>query len=90
MLFADEGCTFGDTAAGALTFLEKPERKGTHGHDPALPDLHATFIAWGVGIQSGAQLGEIQNTEVAPTIAAILGIAMPDTDGKPLAAALKK
>jgi predicted AlkP superfamily pyrophosphatase or phosphodiesterase len=84
MLFADEGYAFGDTAAGALTFNEKPEKKGTHGHDPDLPDLHATFVAWGDGIKSGVKLGEIQNTTVAPTIAKLLSIAMPNTDGKPL------
>jgi predicted AlkP superfamily pyrophosphatase or phosphodiesterase len=89
-VFAKEGYSFGDTAAGALPFNEKPERKGTHGHDPAIPDLHATFVAWGVGIQPGAQLGEIHNTDVAPTIAKLLGIAMTDVDGKPLDGALAK
>src|SRR5581483_2757244 len=44
ILFAEEGCSFGDTAAGSLPFNEKPERKGSHGHDPHLPDLHATFV----------------------------------------------
>jgi len=37
--------TFGDTAAGELSFDDKPERKGSHGHDPELPELHATFVA---------------------------------------------
>jgi predicted AlkP superfamily pyrophosphatase or phosphodiesterase len=90
MLFADEGCTFGDTAGGALSFIEKPERKGTHGHDPLLPDLHATFVAWGQGIQSGTHLGEIKNIDVAPTIAALLHIDMPNTDGHPLTKILSK
>jgi predicted AlkP superfamily pyrophosphatase or phosphodiesterase len=88
ILFAEEGCSFGDTAAGALPFNEKPERKGSHGHDPSLPDLHATFVAWGVGIKPGTKLGEIKNIDVAPTIAKLLGIDLPNTDGKPLAAAL--
>jgi predicted AlkP superfamily pyrophosphatase or phosphodiesterase len=90
ILFADEGCTFGDTAAGALPFNEKPERKGSHGHDSALPDLHATFIAWGVGIKPGVKLGEISNLDVAPTIAKLLGLDLPNTDGKPLTAVLAK
>ena len=47
MLFAKEGCSFGDTAASSLPFVDKPERKGSHGHDSSLPDLHATFIMWG-------------------------------------------
>src|SRR5262249_9801225 len=58
VLFADEGYVFGDTAAGAMPFVAKPERAGSHGHDPNLPDLHATFVAWGVGIKPGVKLGE--------------------------------
>ena len=88
MLFAEEGCAFGDTAAGELPFNEKPERKGSHGHDADLPDLHATFVAWGVGIKPGARLGEISNLSVAPTIAKLLGLPLPNAEGQPLAAAL--
>jgi predicted AlkP superfamily pyrophosphatase or phosphodiesterase len=90
ILFAKEGYAFGDTAGGALPPTAKPERKGSHGHDADLPDLHATFVAWGVGIKSGARLGEIQNIDVAPTLAKLLNISMPDTDGKPLTEALSE
>jgi predicted AlkP superfamily pyrophosphatase or phosphodiesterase len=88
LLFAQEGCVFGDTAAGQLPFSEKPERRGSHGHDPDLPDLHATFVAWGVGIKHGARLGEISNLSVAPTLAKLLGLSIPNAQGQPLAAAL--
>jgi predicted AlkP superfamily pyrophosphatase or phosphodiesterase len=88
MLFAEEGCAFGDTAAGELPFNEKPERKGSHGHNADLPDLHATFVAWGVGIKPGARLGEISNLSIAPTIAKLLGLSLPNAEGQPLAAAL--
>lgn len=84
MLFAEEGCNFGDTAAGELPFNDKPERKGSHGHDPNLPDLHATFVAWGAGIKRGARLGEISNVDVAPTIAKLLRLSIPNAQGKPL------
>ena len=88
LLFADEGCAFGDTAAGKLTFHEKPERKGTHGHDSGLPDLHATFVAWGRGIKPGTRLGEIRNVDVAPTIARLLDLQIPNPNGAPLTDAL--
>jgi predicted AlkP superfamily pyrophosphatase or phosphodiesterase len=88
LLFAEEGCAFGDTASGDLPFNEKPERKGTHGHDASLPNLHATFIAWGAGIKAGAHLGEISNLSVAPTLAKLLRIRMPNVEGAPLSAAL--
>ena len=89
ILFAKEGYIFGDTASGDLPFKAKPERKGSHGHDPAIPHLHATFVAWGAGIKSGAKLGEIQNTAVAPTIARLLGISIPNAEGKALEQILK-
>jgi predicted AlkP superfamily pyrophosphatase or phosphodiesterase len=88
ILFGRDGCIFGDTASGDLPFNAKPERKGSHGHDPAIPHLHATFVAWGAGIKPGATTGEISNTVVAPTIAKLLGIAMPNVDGKPLSAVM--
>jgi predicted AlkP superfamily pyrophosphatase or phosphodiesterase len=78
------GNSFGDTAAGDLPFQEKPERSGTHGHDPHLPDLHATFVACGVGVTPGTKLGEISNTQVAPTIAKVLRLEFPTATGKPL------
>jgi predicted AlkP superfamily pyrophosphatase or phosphodiesterase len=88
IVFAEEGCSFGDTAAGSLPFSMKPERRGGHGHDANLPDLHATFIIWGAGIKPGVKLGEISNIDVAPTIAKLLGIELPNVDGKPLSAVL--
>jgi predicted AlkP superfamily pyrophosphatase or phosphodiesterase len=88
ILFAEEGCTFGDTAAGELPFNDKPERKGSHGHDPNLPDLHATFVAWGAGIKPGVRLGEISNIDVAPSIAKLLGLSIPNADGEALKEAL--
>ena len=87
-IFANEGYAFGDTAAGKLTFHEKPERKGTHGHDSGLPDLHATFVAWGRGIKPQSRLGEIHNTDVAPTIAKLLNLQIPNPNGAALTDAL--
>jgi predicted AlkP superfamily pyrophosphatase or phosphodiesterase len=90
MIFAQLGYAFGDTAAGDLPFQEKPERKGTHGHDPNLPELHASFIAWGAGIKPGVKVGEISNTQVTPTIAKLMGLEMSNLDGKPLTELLSK
>jgi predicted AlkP superfamily pyrophosphatase or phosphodiesterase len=86
--FGEEGCAFGDTAAGELPFNEKPERKGSHGYDANLPGLPAIFVAWGGGIKPGARLGEISSTSVAPTLARLLGLTLPDAEGQPLTAAL--
>jgi predicted AlkP superfamily pyrophosphatase or phosphodiesterase len=88
ILFADMGYVFGDTAAGELPFEEKPERRGSHGHDPNLPDLRATFVASGAGVRPGVELDRLDNTAVAPTIAALLGFTIPDAESPPLADAL--
>jgi predicted AlkP superfamily pyrophosphatase or phosphodiesterase len=85
VLFAKLGYYFGDTAAG-----RKSESKGTHGHDSHLPDLRATFVAAGAGIKPGTKLGVINNTDVAPTAARLLGLEIPSAEGKPLVDALKE
>ncbi|MGZ4987729.1 MAG: alkaline phosphatase family protein [Limisphaerales bacterium] len=84
ILFAKFGATFGDTAGGALPYEEKPEGRGSHGHNPEIPELHATFVACGNGIKPGTTLGEIENVSVAPTIAKLLNIKLPGTTGRPL------
>ncbi len=88
VMFAKMGYFFGDTAAGSIPHDVKPERKGSHGHDSNLPDLRAIFVACGAGIKPGVQLGDINNTSVAPTIAKLLGLEIPNAEGKPLVEAL--
>lgn len=90
ILFTDVGWFVGDTAAGDLPFMDKPERKGSHGHDASFPELHAMFVAWGAGIKHGAKVGEIENTAVTPTIAKLLGLSMQNLDGKPVDEVLEK
>ena len=88
IIFADEGCTFGKTTAGDAMWKDKTEVSGSHGHDPNLPHLHAMFVACGAGIKKGAKLGTISNTDVAPTVARLLGLEIPNEDGRVLKAAL--
>ncbi len=64
--------------------------KGTHGHDPAPGYMHATFIAAGAGVKPGTKLGVIKNTDVAPTIARLLGFELKDVDGRVLEEVLSK
>jgi len=90
IVFAEEGCAFGNTSNGEQPFTGKVELLGTHGHDSTLPHLHATFVACGYGIKSGTVLGEISNTSVAPTIAELLQFHLPDTDGMVLNSILAK
>ncbi|HSI63525.1 MAG TPA: alkaline phosphatase family protein, partial [Candidatus Saccharimonadia bacterium] len=82
VLTAKSGYVFFDVAGGDEIVTAKEDRlRGTHGYNPDEPAMQATFIAAGAGIQSGATLGAISNTSVAPTIAALLGLKMPSADG---------
>ena len=57
---------------------------GGHGYDPRRPELHAFFLAVGPGIRPGTRLGVIQQTDIGPTVAKILGLAMENVEGRPL------
>lgn len=61
---------------------------GTHGFLNTDPKMQAIFIAWGTGIRQGLRLDSISNLDVAPTIAALLGLEMKQVQGHaiPLAA----
>ena len=48
------------------------------------PDLDALFIAAGYGVRAGALPATISNIDVAPTIAKLLGVALPSAKGKAL------
>lgn len=54
---------------------------GTHGFLNTDPKMQAIFIAWGAGIPKGVRLGNITNLDVAPTIAALLGLEMKQAKG---------
>ena len=62
---------------------------GNHGYLNTDPEMDAVFIAWGYGIQEGRRLGVINNVDVAPTIAALLGLKMEGISGKVPATVLK-
>lgn len=57
---------------------------GTHGYLNSDPQMQAIFMAWGSGIKPGVRLGTISNLDVAPTIAALLGINLMHATGHPL------
>ena len=58
-------------------------RRGMHGYDPALPAMQATFLVAGPQVPK-RDLKAIDMRDIAPTLAKILGVALPDAEGKPL------
>jgi predicted AlkP superfamily pyrophosphatase or phosphodiesterase len=57
---------------------------GTHGYINSDPQMQAIFIASGAGIPKGVRIGNISNLNVAPTIAALLGLKMNGISGHPI------
>lgn len=71
------GALAGNFAADAP--LAKPSRyKGMHGYFPAMPEMRSTFLIMGKGVAKTRNLGEIDMRAIAPTIAAKLGVTLPD------------
>lgn len=58
--------------------------KGTHGYVPTHPEMRASFILSGKGLGKSGSLGEIDMRDIAPTLAKLMGVALPRADGKPL------
>ena len=86
MLEAKLGYSFDDRITGPLVTDLKKENKtyATHGYSPEKPEYGCCFVVSGKGIKRGFQLGEIQMVDIAPTIAAILGIEFGPCDGRVL------
>ncbi len=57
---------------------------GNHGYLNSNPNMNALFVAVGRGIKRGVKIGIVDNRDVAPTMAHLLGQTMPSADGKVL------
>jgi predicted AlkP superfamily pyrophosphatase or phosphodiesterase len=55
---------------------------GEHGHLPENIEMDATFLIEGPGIPAGRDLGRVDMRDVAPTLAARLGLHLPDAEGR--------
>ena len=83
-----EGYAFNAAATDPAVVDAAEGGLGAHGYLASDPELSALFIASGAGIVRGAALGTIDNVDVAPTIARLLGLTLPDVDGRVLVEAL--
>lgn len=61
--------------------------RGMHGYDAALPEMRSTFLIEGKGVPAARDLGSIDMRDIAPTLAALLGVQLPRAQGKALLAA---
>jgi predicted AlkP superfamily pyrophosphatase or phosphodiesterase len=75
------GFAFDDAVVGEPV-ADAGGHKGCHGHRPEPAYMHATFIAWGAGIRADTRLKTIENIDVAPTIAQLLHVQLPTSEGR--------
>jgi len=79
LLAAEPGYMFTNESEG--DFITNAAAGGTHGYLNTDSQMQAIFIGCGSGIPKGIRLGKISNLDVAPTIAALLGIEMKGAKG---------
>jgi len=73
----------------AQPFAQPHSRAAGHGYRPDTPGMETGFIAYGAGIRSGWVLPVTNTIDIAPTIAEILGLKLPDAEGKPIVGIFK-
>ncbi len=84
ILYPKPGYSFYGSATGDIVNGPAINYGGTHGYSNRDPELDGIFLAQGAGIKKGVKLDRVRNLDVAPTIARLLGIALPTADGQPL------
>lgn len=76
------GYRLGSKLQGPVTLAVRPG--GTHGYAPDVAEMNSSFFIAGPGIAAGRDLGQIDMRDIAPTIAALLGINLPTAEGRDL------
>lgn len=85
-LEAFPGFAFVDAAEGAL--LRTAPARGASGYLPGRSETSAAFVAWGRGVRTGIEVPQMQETDVAPTLARMLGVELALADGRTLVGVL--
>ncbi len=88
-LSAKDGYSFTDSQADHAVITDLPEQKGGHGYLQTHPDMYGCFVISGAGVKSGGNIEKIDNRDVAPTMAELLGVTIPGVEGRILKEALK-
>ena len=86
-LEGEPGYMFSGTLSGR--FMRGASLRGQHGYLPSRPQMKTGFIATGAGIEQQVVIDDMELIDVAPTVAALLGVRMPFADGRVLREILK-
>jgi predicted AlkP superfamily pyrophosphatase or phosphodiesterase len=77
-----EGFRVGGSLDGPVSTTGRPA--GTHGFLPDASAMNASFFVSGPGLAAGRNLGEIDMRDVAPTVASLLELTLPQAEGRVL------
>lgn len=89
ILSPKDGYVIGGDVGGDEVVVSSEGAKGAHGYSPANPLMGASFVISGAGIKKGVVIEKISNTDVAPTMAKLLGVEIKGADGRVLTEVLK-
>lgn len=90
ILFAAEGYAFRKEVTGEEVVVPAVNYGGTHGYPASDPELDGIFIAHGPNIKPGTVVDRVSNLDVAPTLARIMGLTLPEVDGRTIEEILKE
>jgi predicted AlkP superfamily pyrophosphatase or phosphodiesterase len=89
ILSPKDGYLFNAEVGGEEVVVDSNPPKGAHGYSPSNPLMDASFVISGAGVKRGIVLEQMSNTDVAPTMAKLLGLEMKNVDGRVLTEVLK-
>jgi predicted AlkP superfamily pyrophosphatase or phosphodiesterase len=81
-LEAEPGYAFSNAATGAM--LAPAAARAAGGYLPDRTEMDVGFVAWGRGLRSGVRVPRMSLADVAPTLAALLGVELAETEGHAL------
>jgi predicted AlkP superfamily pyrophosphatase or phosphodiesterase len=85
ILVARDGYAVSGDATGDVLVVPAEVTTGAHGYLSTEPKMNALFVASGAGIVPGARLEAVENVDVTPTAARLLGVPAPGVSGRVLA-----
>ena len=84
---AEPGFVFSDNATGPT--LRAAATRAGGGYLPGHSEMDAGFVAWGPGIARGVRIPVMHQTDVAPTLAPLMGVALEGAEGRVLVGVLR-
>lgn len=82
--FLDARIGYHFTNAHGVPLVTPGTSKGTHGYFPTDPEMRATLILDGPALPRHGSLGDVRMIDIAPTLAGVMGVTLPDAGGRPL------